>query len=205
MDLDDLKAAWQTLSQRLDRHDALTLALLRDRKLSSLRRRLLPLRLGQMLQIVFGLAVTIAAVAFWTAFASEPRMLVTGLLMHAYGITTIAAGVLVQRRISRLDYASAVVDIQKQLASLRRTYVTTGLLVGLPWTLLWILAVIMAARVSGTDLFATAPAFVYANLAFGALLLLAAYAFRRRLADILTGPTLRRAQATLDELVRFEA
>ena len=65
MEPDDLKLAWQTLSRRLERHDALqTRVLLEQRKqkaLSSLR----PLFWGQVVQTLFGIPFILLAALLW--------------------------------------------------------------------------------------------------------------------------------------------
>ena len=119
--------------------------------------------------------------------------------------------------IGRIDYAAPVVQIQKQLATLRRFYVASGLLVGLPWAMLWVLVPVMLARTAGANLYTSAPGFVFGSLAFGALLLAVVAWFHRlsrdsgrpelarRLDDSLSGRSLQRARARLDEIRRFEA
>lgn len=216
MELDDLKHAWQALERRLEQGNALQLQLFRDRKFDGLRRGLAPLCWGQALQLVFGAAVVVAAVAFWSRYGDAPAMLATGVVMHVYGVATIIAGGVTLGLVGRIDYAAPVVQIQKQMASLRRFYVVSGMCVGLPWALLWVLLPVMLARTAGRDLYASAPGFVFGSLAFGALLLAAVAWFHRwsrdprrpelarRLEDSLSGRSLRRAQAVLDEVRRFE-
>ena len=145
-------------------------------------------------------------------------MLATGIVMHAYGVLVIAVGGLIQVRISRLDRSLPVLDIQKRLAALRRTYVVGGMWVGLPWALLWVMCAVMLARAAtGINLYLNAPMLVYPSLLAGVLILLGVRWFHRwsrhpsrpllaqRLEDSLTGSSIRRAQAELDDIQRFEA
>ena len=50
MELDELKAAWQVLGDRLERQEAIQWQLLRDRKLDRVRASVRPLVWGQALQ-----------------------------------------------------------------------------------------------------------------------------------------------------------
>src|SRR3546814_10367088 len=58
--------------------------------------------------------------------------------MHVYGIAVIIFGGVMLGRISRIDFSTPVLNLQKQLASVRRQYVIGGMCVGLPWWLLWV-------------------------------------------------------------------
>lgn len=218
MELDDFKQAWQTLDRRLSQNHALQFEDFRERRLDKLKRHLLMLRFGQVLQMLLGIAVVLVAVAFWRSYWQEPAMLATGIVMHAYGVLLIAVGGLIQVRISRLDRSLPVLHIQKRLAALRRTYVVGGMWVGLPWALLWVMCAVMLARAAtGVNLYLNAPMLVYPSLLTGVLILLGVRWFHRwsrhpsrpllaqRLEDSLTGSSIRRAQAELDDIQRFEA
>jgi serine/threonine-protein kinase len=217
MELDDLKQAWQSLDRRLAQSHELRLHEYRERKLSGLKRLLLPLRFGQAVQMLLGIVVVLIAVAFWRNYWQEPAMLATGILMHAYGVLTIAAGGVIQGRISAVDHAAPVLQIQKQLASLRRAYVVGGMWVGLPWALLWVFGAVMLARaMTGVNLFVSAPWFVYPNLALGVLILLGVRWFHRwsrspahperakRFEDSVSGRSIRQAQTMIHDVERFE-
>ena len=54
MELDELKAAWQVLGDRLERQEAIQWQLLRDRKLDRVRASVRPLFWGQALQAMLG-------------------------------------------------------------------------------------------------------------------------------------------------------
>lgn len=218
MELDDLKHAWQTLDHRLAQNHALQFEAFRERRIDALKRHLLMVRLGQALQMLFGIGVVLVAVAFWRCYWQEPVMLATGIVLHVYGVMLIAVGGLIQGRISRIDRSLPVLEIQKRLAALRRSYVIGGMWVGLPWAFLWVLCAVMAARtVTGVNLYVDAPLFVYPNLAVGVLILFGVRWFHRwsrspahpervkRFEDSVTGRSIRQAQATLDDIARFEA
>jgi hypothetical protein len=221
METDELKLAWQTLSRRLERHDALQAhVLLEQRKqkaLSSLR----PLFWGQVAQTLFGIPFILLAALLWIRGGQSGDGLpwttvVAGIIVQLYGIATIAMAGQTLHRIGQIDYAQPIVDIQKRLATLRRTYIVNGMLAGLPWWFLWVPVLMVLAGLGGTDLYARAPGMVWIGLLVGAAGLLATAWFHRwsrnparpRLAkameDSISGASLRRARAQFDEIARFE-
>lgn len=217
MELDDFKQAWQTLDRRLERQNTINLRLYTDGKLEKARARLRPLVLGQVTQIVFGVLLMLIAGSFWVAHRDVPHLLVSGLIVHAYGLAiTILAGVTLGK-INQIDYAAPVLGIQLQLAHLRRFYVRGGLFAGLAWWLLWIpVAMILLMAAFGADLYINAPSAVWGGAGVG-IVGLAATAWLHRWSrhpsrpgvaravdDSLTGSSLRKAQQLLDELAQFE-
>src|SRR3546814_5478791 len=100
--------------------------------------------------------------------------------MHVYGIAVIIFGGVMLGRISRIDFSTPVLNLQKQLASVRRQYVIGGMCVGLPWWLLWVpCAMLVFMALFGADFYRNAPAVVWINLGVGVLGLLATWAFHR--------------------------
>ena len=130
---------------------------------------------------------------------------------------TIAMAGQTLHRIGEIDYAQPIVEIQKRLATLRRTYIVNGMLAALPWWFLWVPLLMVLSGLGGTDLYARAPGTVWIGLGVGAAGLLGTAWLHRwsrrparpRLAkfmdDSVTGASLRRAQAQIDEVARFEA
>ena len=214
MELDDMKAAWQTLDRRLDTQAALNLHMFKEGKLDRMRRGLRPLVWGQSIQIVVGAFVAIWGVGFWPGHLHEPDLLLAGLLVHASGISMIALGVLMQVLIGRIDYSAPVLTIQRQLAQLGKVYIYGGLGVGLPWWLLWIPYLMVAFGYVGVDLYRHAPSVIWIGTAIGVAGLLATWGFMRwaatrprlakRMQDNAAGGSIRKAQATLDEIAHFE-
>ena len=215
MELDDMKAAWQTLSQRLETQTALNLHLLREGKLDKLRRGLRPLVWGQAIQIAAGVLLALWGGSFWFDHRAVPHLLVAGLLVHAAGLSMIALGVLIEALIARIDYSAPVVTIQRQLVRLRKLYVRAGTAIGLPWCVLWVPFTMVALKsLFGPDLYLNAPDMVRVNVAFGIACLLGAWIFlrwagsrprvARRLDDFAAGRSIVRAQSLLDEIARFE-
>ena len=216
MELDDLKSAWRELNQKLDRQTELNLRLLREGHVDRARRSLRPLTWGQMAQILAGGLLSLYAGTFWVAHRQVSHLLATGLLMQAYGLAMILVGARTQALLHRLDFGAPVLQIQKQLAELRRFYIVGGLWMGLPWWFLWIPALLMAfMSLFGADLGAKLPALVLlthlaAGLGGAALTLLFIQWARRRPALALklersaAGRSLNDVQRALDEIAAFE-
>lgn len=217
MELDDFKQAWQTLDSRLERQNEINLRLYTDGKLQKAHAGLRPLLWGQVAQFVFGVLLMLMAGSIWVDHIDVPHVLVSGLIVHAYGLAiAILAGVTLGK-ISQIDYAAPVLGIQKQLAELRRLYIRNGMVAGLSWWLLWMPLLILLAGAGGnTDGHAWLLSYLPIGTAIGVAGLLATAWFHRwsrhpsrsRLAravdDSLTGSSLRQAQRLLDELAQFE-
>ena len=215
MELDDMKAAWQTLNQRLETQTALNMQMFKEGKLDKLRRGLRPLVWGQAIQIAAGALLALWGGSFWVDHSTVPHLLIAGLIVHATGIAMIALGALMETLIARIDYSAPVLTIQRQLAQLRKVYVRAGTAVGLPWFVLWVPFTMVALKsVFGPDLYLNAPQMVRDNVGFGIVCILGALIYlrwaggrprvARRLDDFAAGRSIVRAQGLLDEIARFE-
>jgi hypothetical protein len=118
--------------------------------------------------------------------------------------------------IARIDRGLPVLELQQRLATLRKTYIISGAVVGLPWWLLWMVPVIVAVSLKNAQSGVTGlPGWIWIALATCTLGVLATWAFdrwlrrpgrealARRLDDAAAGGSLRRAQAELDALKRY--
>lgn len=217
MELDDLKLAWRELDRKLDRQYALDKLRFREERGQRIKSGLRPLVWGQALQMLFGLVCLIWGVGFWMHHLGTTHLVVFGIIVHVYGIVLIACGGMMQGLIARNDFTAPVVTIQKHLALMRKTYIRTGMLVGLAWWLLWMPFVsVLLMSFFGADMYRNAPSVYVIGTVVGVLGLLATWWFhhwsrhpsRPRLAklmdDSVTGVSLRRAQALLDEIAQFE-
>lgn len=218
MELDDLKAEWQALNAQMARQTALNLRVFRQGQMEKARHGLRPLAWGQALQMVAGALLILPSALLWSRHLHTLHLLVAGLVMHAYGLALILFGARMQFLISRVDYGAPVLDIQKDLARLRRFYVVGGLWLGLPWWLLWMLLAMVVLGLFGVDIYAGllahAPSVIYSNLAIGFAGLLASASFIRwaakrpglgqRLEHSAAGRSLNRARALVDEIAAFE-
>ncbi len=222
MELDELKTAWQTLDKRLQLHNALALQNYRDARLDKARRGLHPLLWGQTVQmLLIGLPFVLLAACLWirTGTSVQPlpwTTLVAGIFVQAYGVAAIALAGCTIGLIRTIDYSVPVLAIQKQLAKLRRFYIINGMIVGLPWWLMWVPVLMVLCGLGGVDLYARAPSVVWIGLGIGIAGLLGTWWFHRwsrqprrarlgkRLDDSVAGSSIRKAQALLDEIAEFE-
>jgi hypothetical protein len=217
MDNDELKAAWQALNQRIERHDALNLQLLRERNLDKVQRSLRPLFWGQFLQILLGIGMIVLGVACWKSNLHAAGYLLAGIVLHAFGIANAALGGIAMGLIGGIDHSAPVLKIQRQLALLRKFYLFGAVLLGLPWWIMWVVVVVAFAGLAGHPPHGGTPAWIWTSLAVGASGLLATWGLyrwshadpkRAKLAkwmdDAVSTASLRKAQAQLDEMREFE-
>ena len=216
MELDDLKSTWQSLDRRLQLDNTLKLRDLRARALDKTRGSLRPLFLGQVVQMLFGIPFILLASLLWMSQPAHASSIVAGVLVQAYGVLMIVAAGVVLGRIGNIDYSQPVLGIQKQLLRARALYIRSGMVAGLPWWFLWIAILQTLAGLSDVDLLVKAPALVWSGYGIGIAGLLATWWFHRwarrpqraefgrKMDDSLSGGSLRKALAQLDELQRFE-
>lgn len=214
MELDDLKAAWQTLDARLSRQNQLQFELLRERKLDTARRGLRGLVVGQWLQLLLGVGLILLGVACWTRNTEVPGLFATGVALHAFGVLTTVLAALTVVLVGTVDYAAPVTTIQRQLARLQRFYALNANLCGAPWWVMWVLVVVGFAGLGKVDPGASTPAWIVVSFWIGIVGTLATWAWawrrgRRAEADLEHnqgdgGDGIRRGRRLLDELVRFE-
>jgi len=214
MDLDELKQAWQTLDQRLERQAAINRHLFTESRVDKAKSRLRPLLVGQLIQLVAGIALTMFFAQFWIAHADSMLLLVSGLVMHAWSVMLVISAVMELLLITRLNYAAPVLTIQKTLAYLRTWRTRMAPWLGLPFWLLWMPLMAVVFQVL-FDVEMHADVFWY-GIPIGMAGLLATLWFhrwshrpqRRHLGEALdassAGHSVARAQAFLDEIARFE-
>lgn len=214
MELNDMKQAWALLDRRLQAQHALNLHLFRDGRMDTLRRGLRPLVWGQALQMLIGALGLLLLAPIWIAHWRDPAVLISGVVMHAYCVGLIVVGGMVQGQVAGIDYSAPVLAIQRRLLKLRRTYAVAGAIaVGLPW---WFLTAPLLVVLTRGEIMTRAPSVIWIMLAIGAVGLAATWWFHRwahrperaelarKMDANMTGASIRRAQATLDEIKRFE-
>ncbi|MBU6417056.1 MAG: hypothetical protein KJS83_07795 [Xanthomonadaceae bacterium] len=212
MELDDFKHAWAETDSRLDGMEALLRADFRERRLDRARGALRPLWWGQVLQLMVGVAFSIGGGTFWATHFQPLHLLVCGLLVHAFGLLLIVFAARNLYLISRVDYAAPVVDIQRRIAGLRafrmRVEAPVNAALG---CFIWIPVLWMNLAWYGIDLWS--PGFAAWALACGLAGLVAVvvvvWAMRQlgyghKIENESAGRSVVRAQAVLDEIVRFE-
>lgn len=212
-ELDLLRQAWHDMDQRLQRQQALNLALLDETRVARAKARLRPLLLGQCVQLLAGLACTVFFARFWIANLDAPLALASGLLMHAWSVALVVSAAMELLLLVRINYAQPVLVIQKYLGLLRYWRTRVAPLLGLAFWVLWLPAMEVLLKWStGHDI---GLRFMWWNIGVGiagfvATLWLHRRSRRRggRLADAIdadnAGCGLQDAQAQLDELKRFE-
>lgn len=219
MELDDLKLAWKTLDQRLERQNALQLAELRERRAGRIRSSLRPLFWGQLVQMAFGLGFILPGVWMWRiGYGVALPLFVVGIVAHAYGIVTVVASGVMLGHIAKVDASLPVVEMQRRLLRMRKAYLIGGMVVGLPWWVLWVVPLFAIAALQAMQNGGGAgdiPMWLWLCLGGGMTGLIGTLAFHywlhrpgrealaKRMDDGAAGGSLRRAQAELDALRRF--
>lgn len=223
MELDDLKATWQALDRRLQRDHAIRMHELRERGTERIRGRLRPVYLGQLLQMLFGIAMMLLGVLCWTRNLQLTPFLVSGLVVHAYGLLVLLLSVRTLVLLHAIDFGQPVLALQTRLARLRRQYLLGGSIAGMAWWVLWMPVLVVIIGISDPVELAALPpdafhpaAWVWIGVAVGATALVALLGvylwacrpgredLRRRIDDFMTSPALREAQAQAQELAQFE-
>lgn len=220
MELDELKKTWHALGQRLERQEAIQLQILKDTKLGKVRSHLQPLFWGLLLQLLLGIGITALGVACWTRNSDVPGLLVTGIVLHAFGVVTAVMAGLLLTLTATIDYSAPVLRIQKRMALLLRLQVLSSNVCGRPWWVMWILVVVAFSALGDAKPTESTPAWISISLAIGVAGLLGTWLWafavkeRRRPAsaaverdgcNISDGADgIRRGQKLLDEIARFE-
>ena len=213
MELDDLKSAWQSLDRSLQLDNALRLQDLRERRLDKARGNLRPLVLGLALQALLGIGLIVLGVACWHQNLEVPGLLLTGILLHAFGVLNVAFAGIVTGLAASMNYAASVLAIQKRLRLLLRLQVLNSNACGAPWWIAWVLVVVGFAGLSPGHVVGPTPAWIWISLALGLAGMLATWAWTARAARKREGlyarmddgaDGIRRSLHLLDEIERFE-
>lgn len=227
MDLDTLKATWQSLDERLARIEALQaqandLERARDAEarakagqLAS-RRALRPLAIGLGLQAIAGVVLATLAVSFWVKRADlGAQFVVYGVLVQAYAVALIASAGQELSLIRRVRMTSAVLDMQGALAALRRWRETVGWVLGLAGGVIWVPLLLMGLAVIGFDAWTHWPSLVGWLLVWAAGGTAAVWAILRwaerhprfgaSMRANAAGQSVRRAELALADVRAFEA
>ena len=218
MELDDLKQALGRLDQRLEEQVAWQAFQARRQSRDRLEDNVQPVARGQTWLIAFGALTCLLGVSAWHGNLAHPGAFVSGIILHVYGVLTIATGVALKVQIARIDYAGSVLTIQRRLSRVRYLFVVAGMITGMPWCVLWVpFGIALFAALFGVDITsALGPAFLWSIALFGVIgvgvpWLIYRWAKRtgrsgvvQGFEDAFTGERLKRAQAQLDEIARFE-
>lgn len=217
MELDDLKPAWQRMERELRAQRRITLTLLAERASSRVEASLKPLFNWQVFQIIVGIGLAGLGAQFWLPRMDQTLLLVSGIIVHVYGVALIINGINVVMRIKEIDYGAPVTTLQKRVARLERGYVLSGWILGLPWWLLWIPVALILLTLAGIDV-SSAPAenWLPANIVVGVLgMVLTVVGFhwarrssrpgvRARVERMASGASIDKAKRLLADIERFE-
>jgi hypothetical protein len=209
-ELDDLKSAWQSLSRSLDRQHALALHQFRENKRSRFRAGFRPLVLGQIIQLLCGVLLSILGGSFWFDHLGIAHLMVYGISVHAYGILLIVFAARDLFLVKQLDYAAPVVEIQRQIAELRAWHLRAAWWFGVTGCFIWVPLILLIFYRLGADVWLHRPAVVGWLLLSGLVSLGVFYGIMswersgKAFAENSGGRSVNRAQALLDEIERFE-
>lgn len=223
MELDEMKAAWHELDQRLARSETLQWRLGRelalDRTRGALRRWLwLP-----AVELAISLLVTVLAAAFLaghvTPALARPIGALPALVVMLVGAMGAATNVRQIVSIVTIDYAGSVLCIQRRLTATRRSRIRQTQLGLLLWLPLWPVFLLFGLQCGyGLDVYQQVLRVrFFGNIALGLLLALFFVWLSRRygarlarwrplvgLANSIAGSRLTAASADMDSLQRFE-
>ncbi|MGN2249603.1 hypothetical protein ACFWZ1_05935 [Frateuria sp. GZRe14] len=215
MELDEMKLAWQQLNRRMDQQQALNVQLYREGRLDKLRHGLRPLVWGQSIQLVFGVFFMLLGTAYWTSHLDVLHQIALGVMVQVFGIAMVAFAARILHLVLEIDYTAPVLDIQRRLVQLRawrvRVEAPVFAVVG---SFVWIPLFLMEIHWEiGVDVWGRWPGFVGwlvicggVSLALVLLVVLLAHGTGRMhwITDNAAGKAVRRAEAALEEIARFE-
>lgn len=218
MELDEMKQAWQAVDRQLERQHALNWRIWRDGQTERLRRGLRPLVWGQSALIVFGIAIALWGISFWSSHLGVWQAMACGIAMQVFGTLAFVFPARVLSLVRAVDYAAPVLEIQQRIARLRAWRVKVEAPVfAVLGSVIWIPAMLMLGQYAmdraGVNLWGEMPGAVRWLLlcAAGSLAVVAlAYALLRRfgrrrwLEDSFAGSAVRKAEKMLEDIARFE-
>ena len=120
MELDELKASWQRLDQRVQELTLINRRLLLDAAVRSARRRLAPLLAGAAANVFIGTFFSLASAWFIGTHLDAPFALIPAAVLQMTSLVYFAIGVgrLVLAR--RIDFTLPVLEIQRSLAAMQK-------------------------------------------------------------------------------------
>lgn len=166
MELDELRAGWQALEQRLATQESLNRELLAQRRVDRVRGRLRWFAACRAVQVALAVALVACIAPYWIAHRAQAGLVLSGLALHAYGVALAVSGILELLIAVRAQLAGPVLRVQRYVGYLRDWRGRVGPWLCLSHWLVWIAVVLVLADVVlGVDLWAVRPAIVLAWLA----------------------------------------
>lgn len=223
MNIDEMKSAWGQLDARLARIEsqqdellALRRRAMHDNKTAAGAKALRPLLAGQVLQAMFGVALALMAVLFWVPRADHGvQFIVYGATVQAYAIWLIASAGHELSLLRKIRFSTAVLEMQTQLATLRRWRARNGWVFVYAGCFIWIPVMLMLFASVGADVWTHKPQVVGWFLVSGAVTAAAVFlgfrlAARRpswaaSLQANAAGQSVRNAELALGDIEAFKA
>lgn len=212
MELDELKRAWMETELRQDGMEALLRTDIRERRLGKARAALWPLVMGQVLQLALGVMLSIWGGGLWAGHIGQIGVMVCGMVVHAYGLLLIVFAARNLFLVRAIDFAAPVLDVQRSLARLRafRVRVETPVnfiaccFVWIPVAWVALVAIGVHPTLGGFLVWAFASSLVGMLAIVSVVWAMRRLGLGKRVEDESAGRSVTRAQATLDEVARFE-
>ncbi|HEX6396828.1 MAG TPA: hypothetical protein VFZ95_05350 [Steroidobacteraceae bacterium] len=164
MELDELKASWQRLDQRVQELTLMNRRLMLDAAVRRARRRLAPLLASAAVNVLIGAFFALAFAWFIGTHRETPFALIPAFMMFMTSLVYLAIGVgrLVLAR--RVDFTLPVLEIQRSLAAMQKWEAWS-------WLAMWVgsslvpMAMLVALVIAthGTPSWQHMPAMVLAN------------------------------------------
>lgn len=125
-------------SSLMQQEVAARLLLSRRELMNRVRNSLRPLFHWQIFQIVLGIVLIGIGAQCWARYTDIPHRLVSGLLVHVYGLLLIGTAAHICTKIHRVNYSLPVGRIREDIDRITKAYLRFGAILGLPWWLMWI-------------------------------------------------------------------
>lgn len=140
------QAVLDTHSSNLSRSDdnlgsqelSARLLLARRQLMEKVEQALRPLFWGQIIQMLLGIVCIAIGVYGWTRDTQVPQQLISGIVIHIYGVGLILSAGVTCSKIRRMDSSQPTADVKQSLTEIRRHYLVSGAVIGLAWWFLWI-------------------------------------------------------------------
>jgi hypothetical protein len=215
MELDELKASWQRLDQRVQELTLINRRLLIDTTVRKVRWRLAPWILGALANIGLGLFFAISSVGFWSAHLDSPPALIAGIAVQVMSILFIVIGAVRLALVRQIDFTQPVLEIQRALASMQRweAWSFHAVWVGI-CLLVPVVMIAIAMAMMNLGAWERVPVYFLANMVIWLAVAVAPvllYVRSRRhngkiaawMDALLTSYSIKRAKATIDEIDEF--
>ena len=207
MEFDDLKTAWQALDRRLREQGKFQVELIKDRKLAQVKSTLRPALIGNVIQLLVGIAMEFLFAPFWVEHLATPYLLISGLLLHAYALMFVIYAGREIYLILHLDYGGPVLTLQKELDYLRLWRIRMAPHFGIVGSVIWIPLLFVILKWLGVEIALNEPKVILwlvSSLLVSLGVLFAIMKWGKSAGDSSVGTNILRAQSLLKDVAQFE-